>query len=152
MQLPAAREAQPEQDRPTRSPPCACATARERTPWRRRPGRHTNGLTLGWDVNIDYIRGGELTADAVVAAWDATTLHGLDTDDGHTLWETRVDVVLHRWVLGIDYVDDNGAAQRLFLDRLGRRYLDASAVPADGWLSLTGPAPKHGVEWPVSVK
>ncbi|MFD0599434.1 hypothetical protein ACFQZ4_49835 [Catellatospora coxensis] len=60
--------------------------------------------------------------------------------------------VLHRWVLGIDYVDDNGAAQRLFLDRIGRRYQDASAVPADGWFSLTGPAAKYGVEWPVSVK
>lgn len=60
--------------------------------------------------------------------------------------------VLYRWVLSIDYVDDDGAAQRLFLDRLGRRYQDAAAVPADGWLSLTGPAPTYGVEWPVSVK
>lgn len=93
------------------------------------------GAPAGWDVNIDYIRGGKLTADAVivesnyqrarpaiaaldlgdgkvrwqlptpgefgrplavtddavVAAWDATTLRGLDADDGHTLWETRVE-------------------------------------------------------------
>ncbi|MFC7761717.1 hypothetical protein ACFQY4_29500 [Catellatospora bangladeshensis] len=56
----------------------------------------------------------------------------------------------YRWVLGIDWVDEKGDAQRLFLDRSGRRYPDAAAVPDTGWFGLTGAASGYGATWEVT--
>jgi hypothetical protein len=54
---------------------------------------------------------------------------------------------LYRWVFAIDYVDENGAAQRVFINRLGNTFAKASDSPLADAFMLTGKAPKYGASW-----
>ncbi|MGI5522480.1 hypothetical protein ACQEUX_16330 [Micromonospora sp. CA-259024] len=50
----------------------------------------------------------------------------------------------HRWSFVIDYVDEEGQPQRVFVDRLGRI---SRSAPTSELFTLTGPANGYGTTW-----
>jgi hypothetical protein len=54
---------------------------------------------------------------------------------------------LYRWTFVIDYVDEAGAAHKVFVNRLGRTFPDPSGSPLGELFTLTGAAPSYGAAW-----
>lgn len=50
----------------------------------------------------------------------------------------------HRWSFAIDYVDERGQSQRIFVDRRGRI---SRSAPTSELFALTGPAKSYGTTW-----
>ncbi|HCT81072.1 MAG TPA: hypothetical protein DGT23_31795 [Micromonosporaceae bacterium] len=55
--------------------------------------------------------------------------------------------MLYRWVFVIDYVDETGAPQQVFVNRLGKTFAQASESPASDAFTLSGKATKYGAAW-----
>lgn len=53
----------------------------------------------------------------------------------------------YRWVFAIDYVDESGAPQQVFVNRAGQRFTQASAGPPGDAFTITGKAPKYAAAW-----
>jgi hypothetical protein len=54
---------------------------------------------------------------------------------------------LYRWTFVIDYVDEAGAAHKVFVNRLGHTFPDPSGSPLGELFTLTGAAPTYGAAW-----
>lgn len=53
----------------------------------------------------------------------------------------------YRWLLAIDYVDETGAPQRVYINRVGKIFAQAADSPAAEAFTLTGSASKYGAGW-----